>query len=122
MLATTRLEPFVFQWAAAELLRSDDFVEEAVRILRPLLRDEGLSRTGCRHDRCGFEWQLFVVQKAALVRSGTALSDWPARAEVKQLLASKRLSSRFHLPHEDASGKTHAGAAARGTHALGAQA
>ena len=95
MLAAMRLEPFVFQCAAAELLRSDDFVEQAVHILRVKYGNwfwDGLYRTGCRSTH-GFEYQLVILQKAALVRSGTALSDWPARAEVKQLLASKGLSS-----------------------------
>ena len=30
VLATMRLEPLVFQWAAAELLQSDDIVQQAV--------------------------------------------------------------------------------------------
>ena len=33
VLAAMRLEPFVFQWAAAGLLQTDDFVEQAVPML-----------------------------------------------------------------------------------------
>ena len=30
VVAAMRLEPFVFQWATAELLQSDDFVQQTV--------------------------------------------------------------------------------------------